>query len=241
MVTAALAIALLAAVLAPAAHAQEDSGGVADRLDELSAHVERANRINTILYVVSFAVGAGLAGIAISATHSNTMELREQVNIHEDHLKLLKGDIDDKATPVMAWTLAGKRFGAPEPTGVGAKLVIVRIVNAGRATALRATADVTHRMRTGGEKFREIRREQHSWGAVLPNDLVEMPVWIDDEVLGEIKDTQGLFRADVELEYRSVAGKIYRRRMTVRYDGKDVTLRDVATGDWRRDIGLDGG
>jgi len=241
VVTAALAIALLAAALAPAAHAQEDSGGVADRLDELSAHVERANRINTILYVVSFAVGAGLACIAIYATCRNTTRLDRQLRNYEERTRLLREDIDVGFTPILMWTLAGKRFGEPAPEGLGGRLVVVRIVNAGRAPAMRATAVVRHMLRAAGGGFGVIRRERHSWGAVLPNDFVEVPVWIDDEVLGAVKGPKEAFRADIALEYRSVTGKSHRRRISVRYNGKDVILRDVATGDWRRDIGLDGG
>jgi len=90
VVKAALAIALLAAAMAQAAHAQEgDSGGVADRLDELSAHVEQANGINTTLYVVSFAVGAALVGIAISATHGNAQSLRKHIQKYEEGTALL--------------------------------------------------------------------------------------------------------------------------------------------------------
>jgi len=80
MITAVMAVALVVAALAQTAHAQGgevDPGG-----QDGASHVERANRINTILYVVSFAVGAGLAGIAICVTHSNTRELKEQVRIH---------------------------------------------------------------------------------------------------------------------------------------------------------------
>jgi len=241
VITEALAISLLAAALARAAHAQGDGGEIADRLAELSARVEEANGINTALYIASFAVGAGLAGIAIYATCRNTSRLDRQLRNYEDRTSLLREDIDVGFTPVLTWTLAGKRYGEPTPTGLGGRLVIVRIVNAGRAPALRATAGVKHRLRAGGGGFGVIRRERHSWGAVLPNDFVEMPLWIADEVLGAVKGTKGAFRADILLEYMSVTGRSHRRRISVRHDGERVTLRDVAVDDWRRDIGLGGG
>lgn len=240
MTTAALSIALVAAALAQAAHAQGD-GGVPERLDELAAHVDRANRVNTILYVVSFAVGAGLAGIAICATHGNTAKLNEQLKNYDARTRLLREEIDVGLLPVLTWTLAGRRYGEPSPTGLGAKLLIVRIVNAGRSPALRATADVTHRVSRGGGGLEVTRREHHSWGAILADDFVEMPVWIQDETVEAIRGGRAAFRADVELEYRSVTGRRLRRRMTVTHDGKGAIPRDVAGDEWRRDIGLDGG
>jgi len=231
VVTAALAIALLAAAMAQATHAQEDSGGVADRLDELSAHVERANRINTILYVVSFAVGAGLAGIAISATHSNTMELREQVNIHEDHLKLLKGDIDDKATPVMAWTLAGKRLGRNHDRYWGNIILPVRVVNVGRAPAMRVTDDVTLSVTRNGAEPREIGTKHHAWGALPPNESIEIPVLIPEEELDSAEQAGGEVRADVSLEYWSVSGKKHSLKLIATHNGKEYALQDAE--DWR--------
>lgn len=239
MAAAALAMALLA--LAQAAPAQENPTSVHDRLAELSAHVEESNRINTMLYIASFAIGVCLASIAIYATYKNTSKLNRQLDNYEERTRLLREDIDVGFTPILAWTLAGKKFGEPAPTSIGGKLVIVRIVNAGRAPALRATADITHRVcLDGGETF-ELRTEHHSWGAVLPNDFVEMPVLVPDEALKEVEGMRGRFRADVLLECRSVTGKQHRRRMAVTHDRRGVALRDVTTDEWRRDVGLDGG
>lgn len=226
MTMAALAIALVAAALAQAAHAQ-DGGEAPDALDGLSSHVERANRINTILYVVSFAVGAGLAGIAICATHSNTRELREQVRIHERHIGLLQRDIDDKATPFLAWTTAEREVEAKAVAGSGRKLIAFRVVNAGRAPAMEVTGDVTHMLSRDGNAFAGISRERHAWGALLPSREIEVHVWVGGEALEAVRGARGAFRADIQLGYQSANGTRHSLQMTVRYDGERATVRDA--------------
>jgi len=223
VVTAALAIALLAAVLAQAAHAQEDSDGVADRLDELSGHVERANGINTILYVVSFAVGAGLACIAIYATHGNAQSLRRQIQKYEERTALLRRDIDEGLTPLLTWTQAGERPGGVLADGS----MLVRIVNAGRGPALRVTCDVTHLLSRGASAHAVVGEERHSWGALLPDESIEMRVMVPDEALKATAGGGSEFRADMLVEYESVGGKEYRLRVTARYDGTRVEIHDV--------------
>lgn len=242
MIAVVLTITLVAMALAQAAHAQDgDAVAIPGLLEEIVALMDQANETNTILYLSSFCVGAGLAGIAIYATYRNASRLNRQLKIYENRTRLLREDIDVDRLPILTWTLAGRRFGEPGFTGLGAELVIVRIVNAGRSPALRATAGVTHRLSRGGGGLEAFRREHHSWGAILADDFVEMPVWIQDETVEAVKSGRAAFRADVELECRSVTGRRHKRRMTVTHDGRDVILRDVAEDEWRRDIGLDGG
>jgi len=242
MVAVALTVILLALALEQAALAQDDDARtIPGLLGEAVAHIEQANETNTVLYSVSFAIGVVLASIAICATYKNTSKLNTQLKNYEERTKLLREEIDVDLLPILAWTLAGRKYGEPKLTSAGGRLVIVRIVNAGRAPALRATADVTHRLRLNGGEIFELNVERHSWGAILPNDFVEMPVLVPDRALEEIEGMRGRFRADVLLECRSVTGKLHRRRMAVTCDQGGVGLRDAARDEWRRDIGLDGG
>lgn len=225
MFPAALAIALLAAAMAQAAHAQGDGcgQGIADCLDRLAEHVERANRIATILYVVSFAVGAGLAGIAICATHGNARELREQAKRYEERTELLRGDIDEGRTPLMSWTQPGD---GELTVGVAAGGVPIRVVNAGRAPALCVTGDVTCLLYRDGDAT-VVGEERYSWGAVLPDESVEMRVRVPEKALEAVAGGRAVFRADVLIEYESVGGRAYRLRVSAAYNRGRVDISDV--------------
>ncbi|RNJ73325.1 MAG: hypothetical protein EB824_04900 [Thaumarchaeota archaeon S15] len=239
MAVATIAVILLA--LAQAAPEQGSDVSISGLLGEAVTRMGEANVASTILYVVSFAVGVTLASIAIYATHGNTSKLNRQLENYEERTRLLREDIDVGFLPVLAWSRVGERPGEPEPTSAGGKRIIVRIVNAGRAPALRATAEVKHRIVLNGDEKFERRGGHHSWGAILPNDFVEMHVTVPEEAVETVEGMRGGFRADVLLECRSFTGERHSTRMAVTYDMSGVALRDVTRDEWRRDIGLDGG
>lgn len=143
--------------------------------------------------------------------------------------------------PVLTWSRVGERPGEPEPTSAGGRRIMVGIVNAGRAPALRATAEVKHRIVLNGDEKFERRGGHHSWGAILPNDFVEMHVTVPEEAVETVEGMRGGFRADVLLECRSFTGERHSTRMAVTYDMSGVALRDVTRDEWRRDVGLDDG
>jgi len=239
MAVATIAVILLA--LAQAAPEQESDVSISGLLGEAVTRMGEANVASTILYVVSFAVGVTLASIAIYATHGNTSKLNRQLENYENRTRLLREDIDVGFLPVLTWSRVGERPGEAESTSAGGRRIIVRIVNAGRAPALRATAEVKHRLiLDGGERF-ELRGGHHSWGGILPNDFVEMHVTVPEEAVETVERMRGGFRADVLLECRSVTGERHSTRMAVTYDMNGVALRDVTRDEWRREVGLDGG
>jgi len=103
----------------------------------------------------------------------------------------------------------------------------IRVVNVGRAPAMRVTGEITRMLSRDGLTFEEHGREQHARGALPPTEEIEVRVWVDGEARKAAKSSRGAFRADIRLDYQSVSGARHKLLMTARYDGKHMSVRDV--------------
>ena len=166
------------------------------------------------------------AKIPTHSTRYNVTDPRKHAESHGGRARL-NSDTEDVDMPVLAWTRAGGGLGEGTVTVLGGGLVRVRVVNAGRASAMSVTGDITHMLSVNGSAFSEIGREQQAWGTLLPNAEMEVRVWVPKEAMGTIEGRRGEYRADILLEYRSLDETGHRRQMSVRYDGKRTTVRDV--------------
>ena len=205
--SAALAVAMAAALLLPAAvFAQGGEGnataGAAQGGDTLDAWV---------------VIGVALALAAVGGAIWNGIQIHR-------HVSLVKKDDDERLRPMLRWTSEGDRRVYP-PSVTDGKVIVIKILNAGQVAAVGIVCDVRFGMEGdfGSEK---VGHSKNEWGSLAPNMAIHLNVHVTGEQMRRVLEGKEKFHIEIMAEYRGPGEKKYEYSMSGDYDGRETLLHD---------------
>jgi len=178
-----LACALLVA-MAPvggAAAEERDAGmaGVSEELRHLRERIDEASHQSNATAAALFVVGLAVAAIAVYGTHKSLGYLGTQSRYFERHLEHLREDMRAKTWPVLSWVTIGGRL--THEIGMRAddsRLVTIRVMNVGTASALNVKSWEVCGVSDGGGGIVGERRSVRSWGSLPPGGFMDISVLV---------------------------------------------------------------